>query len=1039
MNYKTLFSIIYAFCVLTNFAQNRSMKFEHLTVEDGLSNNFVYCTMEDNDGYIWFGTENGLNRWDGYNFKVFKNDPDDSTTLSHDQVFSIFKDSDGSLWVSTGFGLNKYNKLTENFERYNLLSASFNYPYANSIGLVLEESKNKYWIGTKLGLVFFDYVKKSYQRFIPDSSNMDFSIVGINNIIWIYLLVDKKILVGSSNGVLEFDSRTKSFRKIIPQTEFIKDKRLRPVADAIVPYVDENNNLWIQTIEGGLHLFNLKTKKFIKNQMIHKITGITDLDQTWSIVGNKDNIVWIAHIGIGLFQVNLRKSSYENYLPLKNQTNSLSSRWLTNVYLGKDNIIWASTFDKGINKISVIDNRISLYQYNEDRSKSPPAGEIMDFCEDNDGWMWIVSVPGGAAKYNVKKKNFVHIPYLKNDRYSTVDRRIVSLLKDAGGNLWLGSAGFEKYNPSTQQFYRFIHNSKDSSTVPNNWIISLFEDKKKFIWCGTRGSGVSRLNPTTENFLHFKHSPTNPNSLCNDIVRTIEQDYKGEIWFGTENGISKTNRKNIGKNTFTNYKHKKDSYKSIASNFIYSIFEDSKKQLWIGTTRGLNLYNRNNDSFLNFKNIDALYGNIIYSILEDKKNNLWLRSNIGLIRFNPTQNKIRIFTEKDGLENSRSIVYGYNGMEMDSKGYLYYSSPQNMLVFHPDSLEVKKTPPSVNLTDLYVNYKIIKSGKNSIIKNALNFSHQINLEYFQNNIEIKYCVLDFKKIENIKYSYKLEGFNDNWINSKNRRNALYTNIAPGNYKFIVKASYDGDKWSNPKKSLIVIIHLPWWATWWFRLFAFIMLLLIGYLIFRYRVNQLLQLERMRIQIASDLHDDVGSSLTKIAIHSEIIKNTEDKIKITSSSAKIGTMSREIITSLSDIIWSIDARNDKVGDLVDRMRDYLETVFPSGSITTSFQTHGLIFENNIAQELRQNIYLIFKEAVNNSAKHSDATEVKILLKNKDAIFRMEISDNGKGINVNKKNIGNHGLQNMKLRSEKIKSTLKIENNNGTKIILSMKEL
>ena len=212
-----------------------------------------------------------------------------------------------------------------------------------------------------------------------------------------------------------------------------------------------------------------------------------------------------------------------------------------------------------------------------------------------------------------------------------------------------------------------------------------------------------------------------------------------------------------------------------------------------------------------------------------------------------------------------------------------------------------------------------------------------------------------------------------------------------------------------------------------------------YGVYKYRVRRLLEIERMRIQIASDLHDDVGASLTKIAVHSEIIQNTEDMNKITTSSVKIGNMSREIITSLSDIIWSIDARNDKVGDLIGRMRDYLDTVFPPGSISIDFQIHGLKFENNLDQTIRQNIYLIFKEAVNNAAKHSGASNLNIHITNGSGKFRLEIGDNGIGIELNGKSKGYHGLQNMKMRATRIGGELIVESKNDTKIILNAKEL
>jgi signal transduction histidine kinase len=246
-------------------------------------------------------------------------------------------------------------------------------------------------------------------------------------------------------------------------------------------------------------------------------------------------------------------------------------------------------------------------------------------------------------------------------------------------------------------------------------------------------------------------------------------------------------------------------------------------------------------------------------------------------------------------------------------------------------------------------------------------------------------------------------------------------------------------WNEQGAFVKIIITPPFWKTAWFRLFVMLAVAGLIYLIYRYRINRLLELERMRIQIASDLHDDIGSTLTKIAVYSETIQTTGEKTKVKESSRKIGEMSREIITTLSDIVWSIDARNDSVGDLIDRMRDFLDTAFPPGSIQIDFQTKGLSFQQKINQTLRQNIYLIFKEAVNNAAKHSQASQIRIHLTNGEGKFRMEIGDNGIGIDVAQERSGHHGLANMKLRAARIGGDLRIETLPGTRVILTAKAI
>jgi hypothetical protein len=403
-----------------------------------------------------------------------------------------------------------------------------------------------------------------------------------------------------------------------------------------------------------------------------------------------------------------------------------------------------------------------------------------------------------------------------------------------------------------------------------------------------------------------------------------------------------------------------------------------------------------------------------------------------LNEYNIKTGQFRKYSKSDGLPFT-SFGAGRLCATRDKEGCLYFAGGDGVLSFQPDSFPENTAIPPIVITDFQVFQKSV------LLDTAIQFKQTVFLDYNQNIFSFQFAALNFTAPEKNQYTYKMEGFVDDWINIGNERTATFTNLDPGQYIFHVKGSNNDGVWNEKGASIKIIILPPWWATWWFRTIIIICLAASIYAIYKYRINRILEMEHVRIQIATDLHDDVGSSLTKIAVHSEIIQNTEDRKKIASSSAKIGITSREIITSLSDIIWSIDARNDKVGDLIDRMRDYLDTVFPPGSITIDFQTQGLEFNNNIDQVLRQNIYLIFKEAVNNAAKYADASKLNILMTNGNGRFRLEISDDGKGMELNEKSVGYHGLQNMKLRADRIGGEFKIENKNGTRIILTVKEL
>jgi two-component sensor histidine kinase len=369
-----------------------------------------------------------------------------------------------------------------------------------------------------------------------------------------------------------------------------------------------------------------------------------------------------------------------------------------------------------------------------------------------------------------------------------------------------------------------------------------------------------------------------------------------------------------------------------------------------------------------------------------------------------------------------------------SDGQMIFGAAIGALGFYPDRLKGNLHIPEIHLTDFKIFHESVK------LDTTIQFIKKIELTYDQNIFSFEFASLNFTNSEKNQYAYKLEGLYDDWIYIGNERVASFTGIEPGEYVFRVKGSNNHGVWNETGTSVMLFVTPPWWATWWFRTIIIITILGIGYSVYRYRINKFREMERLRIQIASDLHDDIGSTLTKIAVHSELIQTTTEKEKVSTSSKKIGTMSREIITTLSDIVWSIDSRNDTVGDLIDRMRDFLETVFPPGSIHIDFQKKGLHFDQKVEQELRQNIYLIFKEAVNNAAKHSGADEVRISMINGDGKFKMEIADNGTGINEEEKHKGHHGIENMEMRAKRIGGDLRINKlDQGTRVTLIAKNI
>ncbi|MBN1408873.1 MAG: hypothetical protein JW956_13835, partial [Calditrichaceae bacterium] len=445
---------------------------------------------------------------------------------------------------------------------------------------------------------------------------------------------------------------------------------------------------------------------------------------------------------------------------------------------------------------------------------------------------------------------------------------------------------------------------------------------------------------------------------------------------------------------------------------------------------GLNKFDKKTETFINFTTKDGLSNNVIYGIVIDKNKKLWLSSNNGLMYFDPDSRDIRNYTVEEGLQNNEFNAGAYFKTH---EGKLIFGGINGLNIFDPDSIQQSKYQPPIVFTDFRLYNQSIQPGLISPLKNPIQYTDKIELNYQDKVFSIDFASLDYNNPEKNIFYYQLEGFDENWIYAGTRNTVTYTNLNPGTYIFKVRGSNNDGIISKRSKSLIISIIPPYWQTIWFNTLIVLIVAALLYWLYRYRLTRVLEMERMRIRIASDLHDDIGSTLTKIAINSEIIQSTQNAEKIRQSSIKIGRMSREIISSMSDIIWSIDARNDTIKDLLDRMRDFSSTSFAESKIKVNFISSDFPLSRKIPVQFRQNVFMIYKESLHNILKHAEASEVEINFSITGGNYSLCIKDNGKGFDPAKGYSGN-GIKNMKLRAARIHAKINMDNNNGCQVCL-----
>ncbi len=1008
------------------FAQTNETKFEHISIEQGLSQSSVFSICQDNQGFLWFGTLDGLDKYDGYKFIVYKSDPQDSTTLGDNTVFKIYEDREGMLWVGTlGGGLNKFDKATEKFTRYTFDSKDTNSISNNNIRAIFEDSEGNLWVGTNNGLNKLNRKSGKFTRYLHNPKNPN-SIS--NNYVWtIYESPSKPgiLWIGTYDGLNKYNIHTGRFTvyKNRPNDSFSLSNNY--VWSIIQGY---SGYLWVGT-NYGLDKFNPTTGKFVR--YIHDPSNPNSIsfNNVWSLCKDNKGEILVGTLGGGLNKIvwqrknNNEHIKFTHYLHNSENPFSLSQNYVWSIYEDRTGVLWIGT-DIGLNKLDPEKEKFIHYSSTPYNPHSLSNNEVTAIYKDHLGILWI-GTRNGLNKFNPTTKKFVHFKSNTKNPFSISNNYIRSIYEDKEGYLWIGTngGGLNKYIRDKNIFihYEFGNSPKGLS---NSNVTSILEDQNGNLWLGTL-AGLDRLNPKTGNIEVFIHKPGNLNSLSHDYVYTIYMDKTHKFWIGTLGGGLDRFDPRTGK--FFHYTENPKDTTSLSNNNVWCIYQDSRGTLWIGTNNGLDKFNQSKGTFTHYSEQNGLINNVIYGILEDKHGNLWLSSNKGLSKFNPVSGKIRNYSTSDGLQSDQ---FNGNAYFEDSKGEMYFGGINGFNMFYPDSIKDNPYKPPIVITDFQIFNQSVKIGKDSPLHKSISETKTIILPYSDNVFSFEFAALHYSSPESNQYAYKMEGFDRNWVYSGTRRYVTYTNLDPGKYVFKVIGSNNDGVWNKQGVSINIIIDPPFWRTWWFlSLFTIFILSIIGSIIY-IRINNLLAIERLRLKIAEDLHDDIGTKLTEISLLSDMVYhvNPDDPKSLKDSVRNIGGIARSLIENMSDIVWLINPKRDSLYELFLKLKDNYEELLSFNKIDLYINNLNFLEKIRLPMEYRKNVYLIFKEAMNNSIKYSECSEISLNTEVNRNLLIITMYDNGKGFNIDRKYSGN-GLENMKNRADSISGNLRIQSKKG----------
>lgn len=894
-----------------------------ISQDDGLLHNNVFSITQDEEGFLWFGTADGLNRYDGYDNLAFQNKIDDSTSLSGSFVRALLTDSENNLWVGTvSGGLNMLNKQTNVFTSFN--ESGHKSALSNNACLSLLEDRNgNVWVGTENGINRIASKTFKVTSFLVDESEVvDYHA---NGVLDLFVDSDERLWVCTRGGVYYInDFYTKQLNNNITEI----DKNLVSEHEARSVYQDANGIVWLASVEGVL-TYN-PANKILKKRL--------ELDQSYSIVEDTDSTLWVT-CGADLYKVNINDYSFFRHTDFS-QLNQ-SGNIIRHLYKDHSNVLWVSLRGVGLVKINVL-KPFDFYGHSVEDKNSLGAKTVRAITQDAEGNIWVSTSGFGVNVIDGESRTITRLGYPEDFPYD----HALALHGDEYGNVWAGvrsieSIGLIKYNIYTKQVTHFDHSAIKNTGITNNLVRAIFEDSNGMYWLG-KDNGVEVFNPVSEEFVAYYMYKQTGEGMAAPSVQSgaIVEDAEGNFWIGSWGGLTKITLKedmNYDNPDFERYYHESDS-NSLIDNRVISLQLSSDNKLWIGTYGGgLSCFDIAQKQFTNYTIEDGLASNVVYGILEDKMGDLWLSTNYGLSKFETHAREFKKYYKFDGIQHNQ---FYWGAFFKDDESKLYFGGINGLTAFNPESIGYDTVYPKVVFTEFSVFNREVNVGEevngNVILEADINYANSITLTHKEKIFSIGFSVLHYVNPEGNLFSYKLEGFSEDWIEIESgRRFVTYTNLPPGEYVFHVRgANYNG-VWSANERQLKIIVLPPFWRNWWFIVSVMLFVALVFIALYRLRIRNLrLQKKELKKLVGLRTQELEAKNLELETHHERLERLVDERTKdlmIAKNQAEesdrlktafLANMSHEIRTPLnaivgfSSLLTGVDANDEKKKEFAD---------------------------------------------------------------------------------------------------------------------------
>ena len=884
--------------------QDEYVRFKRITIDDGLSLSSVYNIYQDSKGFMWFGTEDGLNKYDGQSITVYGATTDQHYILANKWIELVYEDKAGMIWLGSRGGLTMYNPRKGIFNTIKHDPASPGSLSNDTISAIVADLRNDVWIGTFSGLNKVDRFTGEVTRVIPDTPELN----GLNSHITGFA-VDRSgsLWIGTSEGLFSQDRKSGLFFNetingtLSPRTPvkcmalgsgslwlgtamgllevdlsglgqhlFLPAFPGETLADIRSLHVDSNDQLWVQATD-GLFCYRSIEEGLINVLEAGASTNSLALNPVEPLVEDQEGNIWYGTFGEGVFRINSRTLEYQRYTHNPADPNSLSENSVNCIFEDRSGVIWFGTFGAGISMLDPSANRFTLFKNDPFNSNSLTSSFIWTIFQTTENTVWFGTNANGISCYNPEEKSFRHFNHDPLDPNSLSHSSVRKIYQDSKKRIWVGTdgGGLNLFLPEQQAFKHFFHDPAKPNSISDNSVRAIYEDRYGRIWVGTR-KGLNLFYPGSGEFKRYLHDESDPNSISNNFIYScIYLDDDDKLWVGTYGGG--LSRMDVENETFTNFMHDPEDPNSISDNIVFSTYQDEMDRMWIGTNSGLNMFYPATGSFRRFGVGEGLANEVIYGVLPDDNNRIWLSTNLGIIRFDLETFEVKNFDKNDGLQ-SNEFNGGAFHRGRDHK--LYFGGVYGMNVIDPNIIDPVEKVPQVTLTDLEVLGKKVRIAgidlEDQFNENPVNiieyegefyssenvtYLEEIVLDYKYRFFSVEFAALNNLQSDDLDYAYIMENLEPEWTLAGKRNYVSYANMKAGTYTLKVVAENSDGFRSDPPMELKIVITPPVWLKWWFVLIEILVATAMAWLIITYlvksRTNRLLKYQNQQITEANE--------------------------------------------------------------------------------------------------------------------------------------------------------------------------------------------